>query len=138
MSDTLSSHTFTVEIRQSASDNNQAAIGQVCGGEKVCRQGLNFSLKVSFSFFTQLLSSLAVCSTDCNSMNSSEERMSKSVYCLCPCLSDYCVSLSLSSAPLSVSVWNNYKHFRGVWTTLRTIPLQCPDSQSHNPFHHRS
>lgn len=46
----------------------------------VSKERLNFSLMFYFSFVTQLLLSLLLCSNVCNSMNTSEERMSESVH----------------------------------------------------------
>lgn len=40
---------------------------------------MNYSLKLSFSFFTQLLTSFLLCKTESNTMNTIKKRLSPSV-----------------------------------------------------------
>lgn len=51
-------------------------VGQVCEAVKV-RQVMNFSLKLSFSFSKQLLPSLFIWTTECNTFKASEARLSE-------------------------------------------------------------
>ncbi len=91
-----------------------AVIGQGCRSLKVDMVWPSLSSSL-FSFFTQLLLSLFMWTTECNTMNAFEERLFENGHCYTHLYDSVHLALPFESqlfAPSStVAIWKSFKHF---------------------------